>query len=240
MSSFSRTAYLGPQNSVRLSQCFLKSLASSHTSKNIPLPKHLSPSDAFNTRILEEPSVVPSFPINNDVRKTELHSLVPPSTQRAIIDHYLKVIAPEYQLFPIEQGSPLFTQENPLKWLSSNRNDPAAFKLTIVFAISSTLITRDIDSNMASISSRSRDELQKLLIGDAAQQHQPEEARRVCTAVCASALCELVCPTSGQIWDLLGRAASLMEDLQESCRLRHSDLDLGLRNLEYALLKLEM
>lgn len=238
--SFSQTAYLGPQSSARLSQRFLTSTANWHISKGIQLPRHLLPHDVSPMREHEKTSVAPSFPISKDVRKLELHSLIPPSTQRAIIDHYLKVVAPEYTFLVIEQDSPLFIHENPLKWFSLNRDNAVAFTVSIVFAISTSLVTRDIDSNLANISSRCREEVQRASVGDLPFRDQSGEPIWTCTALCALALCELIVPTSGQIWDLLGRAASTMEDLQGACRLRRSDLDPGLRRLEHTLLKLEM
>ncbi|EXJ75646.1 uncharacterized protein A1O5_00153 [Cladophialophora psammophila CBS 110553] len=236
----SDTAYLGPGSSARLVQRFLTTSANWHITNNIQIPRHLLPNGQSHLTGLQEPRVVvPSFPITNELRKVELHSLVPPSTQRAIIEHYLKIVAPEYTLLPVEQETALLIHENPLKWISSNRDHPAASSLTIVFAISTALITRDLDSNLANVSLRNKEDIQKLSLGDAASQAPPIATSWTCAALCALALIELICPTSGQLWDLLGRAASTMQDLQEGCLLRRSDLDADLRRLERALLKLE-
>ncbi|KIW98492.1 uncharacterized protein Z519_00153 [Cladophialophora bantiana CBS 173.52] len=236
----SDTAYLGPGSSARLVQRFLTTTTNWHITNNIQIPRHLLPNGQSHLTGLQALRVVvPSFPINNDLRKVELHSLVPPSTQRVIIEHYLKIVAPEYSLLPVEQETVLLTHENPLKWISSNKNHPAASSLTIVFAISTALITRDLDANLANVSLRSKEDIQKLSLGDAASQGHATATSWTCAALCALALIELICPTSGQLWDLLGRAASTMQDLQEGCLLRRSDLDADLRRLERALLKLE-
>ncbi len=182
---------------------------------------------------------MPSFLVTNDLRKGELHALVPPSTQRAIIEHYLRVVAPQYTLLPVEQESALLTHENPLKWISANKGDAAAFTLSIVLAISTALITRDLDSSLASISLRSREDVLKLSLGDVASQDHVRATMWTCTALCALSLCELICPMSDQLWDYLGRAASTMQDLHQACLLKNSDLDSDLRRLERALLKLE-
>lgn len=235
----SQTAYLGPGASANLIQSFLTRTAKWHISNNIQIPSCLLPDHRSPLSELQESRTASSFPMNTDPKKVELHSLVPPSTQRAMIEHYLKVVAPEFTLLPTAHESTLLIHENPLKWIGSNKGDPAASALIIVFAISAALITRDLDFNLAIVSLRGRDDVLKLALGDGTSQGQPSATRWKCTALCALALCELICPVSGQIWDLLGRAAATMEDLQEGYKFDRRALDSDLRRLDRTMLKLE-
>lgn len=182
---------------------------------------------------------LPSFSITHDQRKLELYSLVPPSTQRSIIEHYLKVVSPEYTLLSTEQESALVAYENPLRWSSSNGNNPDAFAISIVFAISTTLVTRDLDPHLSTISMRCVEDMHEVSQRAVSSGDPIELTRWTCTALCALALCERISPVSGQIWDLLGRAASTMEHLREGYQLRRLSLDGDFRRLERSLLKLE-
>ena len=232
--SRTRTAYLGPRTSVKLVQHLLTNMT-----YNAQLSGHLLPNELFHLAGVQDSRPPPLFIVTSDQRKIELHILVPPSTQRAIIENYLKIVAPEFTLLSTEHEQGLLTHENPLKWISSNKDDPAAYTMTMVFAISAALITRDTDSNLADVALRSRDEVQKFSLSDTLQYHRLAETRRVCAALLALALCEMISPTSGQVWDLLGRAAFTMQDLQEACLQDLRDLDENDRRLERALLKLE-
>ncbi|KAH0840803.1 hypothetical protein FOPE_05806 [Fonsecaea pedrosoi] len=234
-----RIAYLGPGTSARLMQSFLKSTGRGQMSNNLHLGRHLFPNSPFHSTNLDEPRSMTSFLTNIDLRKVELHSLVPPSTQRAIIENYFRTVATEYALLPIEHESDLSTYENPLKWAGSNKDDPVACSLTIIFAISSALITRDVDPILSNISSRFREDVEKLALCDGGCRVQSNTLRWACTALCALSMIELISPSSGQLWDLLGRAASTMEDLQAASPLGQPNLDPELERLERVLLKLE-
>ncbi|KAL2397772.1 hypothetical protein ABEF93_004583 [Exophiala dermatitidis] len=194
---------------------------------------------SFVKRLLTDMTTWHIINVTNDTRKAELHSLLPPSTQRAVIEHYLEVVAPEYTLLPAERQLGLLVHENPLKWTSSHRNDPAAVSLNIVFAIASALVARDRDFRLANVFMRSKEIVQQTVLHDDPDTDTLTAARWSCTALCALALCELICPTSGQLWDLLGRVCSTLEDLREGIRLGHSNMDNDFRRLERVLLKLE-
>lgn len=150
---------------------------------------------------------------------------MPRSTQRAIIEHYLKVVSPEYALLPAERESALLVHENPLKWSSANKDDADALALSIVFAVSSALITRDLDSSLSNLSMRCIEHVHKLSQTVTSAESRTEAIRWTCTFLCALALCELIIPTSGQLWDLLGRATSVIEDLREEYQLAHVNVD---------------
>lgn len=205
-------------------------------SHNAQLPGHPGRDKLVRSLHVQDFRPSLSFPVTSDSRKIELYTLVPPSTQRGIIEHYIEVVATQFTLLSTEHESRLKSMENPLKWVGSNKNDPFTYTLLIVFAISTTLIARDIDPNLASIASRTRFEIQRLSINDHDTNIEKELA---CTILCTLALCEMITPTTGQFWDLLGRAASIMQDWQEASLFPTPDLNEDRRRLERVLLKLE-
>lgn len=235
----SRTAYLGPGSSARLLECTLKSLIQWHTAHNLQIPKRVLPDEPSPLMGISGFRTLQSFPMAYDQRKIELHSLVPLSTQRAIIEYYSKTVSPEYTLISAEQELALLVYENPLKWSSSNKSHPDAFAISIVFAISTALVARDLDPNVSGISLRCLDDMYKVSQEFTSPADPIEVTRWECTALCALALCELINPSSGVLWDLLGRATSILDHLREGYRLRHLSLDDAFRRLERSLIKLE-
>ncbi|KAL2400734.1 hypothetical protein ABEF92_004968 [Exophiala dermatitidis] len=224
--SFSPAIYLGPGNAASFIKRLLTDMTTWHITNGSSLPKRLIPNDLSAFSSFQEPERIPSFPMANDTRKAELHSPLPPSTQRAVIEHYLKVIARSILYF---------------RWSGSSVywNDPAAISLNIVFAIATGLVARDLDFRLANVFTRSKEIVQQTVLHDDPDTDTLTAARWSCTALCALALCELICPTSGQLWDLLGRACSTLEDLREGIRLGHSNMDNDIRRLERVVLKLE-
>lgn len=235
----SPTAYLGPGNLARFLERLLKNAIYWHLASNLPIPKRLLRDESSKSLEPQHLANSSSFHVLLDQRKLELQSLLPPSTQRAIIEHYMKVISMEYPLLTDELESAVATHENPLRWSSANKDHPGALALSIVFAISSTLITRDLDSTLSSISIRCINDVQKIAQKLKSQETRMETIRWTCTALCALALCEAINPTSGQLWDLLGRACSTIEDLREEYQLQNMEVDDAFRRLERSLLKLE-
>ncbi|CZR64477.1 uncharacterized protein PAC_14375 [Phialocephala subalpina] len=238
LQSIENTAYLGPGSSARLLEQILKSAVNWHSTNNAQLPKKLVPDDP--SRLIQQQNLhrPKLFFITYEQRRSELHYLVPRSTQRAIIEHHLKVVSPEYNIFSAEQEWSFLSYENPLKWSSSNTEDPGAFALTVVFAVSTALASRDLDTNLSVVAIRCREEVQKLSQRASSFEDQVEAMRWTCTALCALSLCELINPT-GQLWELLGRAASTLEQFLDYLRLRNSSPGSDFQRLELLLLKLE-
>jgi hypothetical protein len=236
----SRMTYLGPGSSARLLERLMKATMDWHLANDIAIPKRLL-SDETNRTVAAHISRWPqSYQTGDDQRKVDLPSLVPLSTQRAIIEHYLKTVSPEYDLLPGEWQSSLAELDNPLKWSSANRNHPDAFTTSIVFAISTALVSRDLDPSLSSIAMRCREEVVRMSRRDALAGDLLEMKKWMCRALCTLAICELIRPTSGQVWDLLGRAASTIETIHEGYQLRGLGLDESYRGMERSLLKLEM
>ena len=235
----SHTSYLGPGNSARLIERLVNGAVHWHISNNVQIPKQLHSDVPTRTTDIQGLKTMVTFPVVSDHRKLELSSFVPPSTQRAMIEHYLEIISPEFTFLPIEAESTLTLHENPLKWVSSNKGSPGAWAFNIVFAISAALITRDLEPNLSSVSMRCVEDVQKLSQSYLSLADPLENARWVCTAIFALALCELVVPTSGQLWELLGRAVTTLKELREGYKLRDRILDTDFDRLEHSILKLE-
>ncbi|KAK5053051.1 hypothetical protein LTR84_002025 [Exophiala bonariae] len=239
LSSASPTAYLGPGSLPRLLERLLKNAIYWHLASNLPVPKHMLQKEPSRSLDSQSLTSSPSFYVTMDQRKLELQSLVPPSTQRAVLDHYMKVVSVQYPLLTYELESAVMMHENPLRWSSANKDHPGSLALSIMFAISSTLITRDLDPTLSSIALRCVGHVQKIAQGLRSQDTRMETLRWTCTALCALALCEAISPRSGQLWDLLGRACSTIEDLREEYQIQNVELDDPFVRLEHSLLKLE-
>lgn len=239
LSSASPTAYLGPGSLARLLERLLKNAIYWHLASSLPIPNRLLQRESSQSLESQLLTSSPSFHIVTDQRKLELQSLVPPSTQRAILDHYMEVVSVEYPFLSHELESVVMMHENPLRWSSANKDHRGSLTLSMVFAIASTLITRDLDSALSSISLRCITDVQKIAQGVRPQETRMETLRWTCTALCALALCEAINPISGQLWDLLGRACSTIEDLREEYQLQNVQLDDPFVRLERSLLKLE-
>ncbi|KAH8680691.1 hypothetical protein BX600DRAFT_444917 [Xylariales sp. PMI_506] len=239
--SASRMTYLGPGNSAQFLQRLIKVSIDWHMAKGIQIPKRLLPDDPYRKIDTNTSKESQSYHTLDDRGKIDLHNAVPLSTQRAIIKHYLKTVPPEYNLLPSEWQSSLQLLENPLKWSSANKDEPDAYSITIIFAISTALICRDLDSNLSSVANRCREELVRTITREDAPAGDMLEFKKwMCRGLCALALCELIRPISGQLWDLLGRALSTMKVLYEGYQLRGLSLDRSYRQLERQLFKLDM
>ncbi|EXJ92791.1 hypothetical protein A1O3_01344 [Capronia epimyces CBS 606.96] len=235
----SRTVYLGPGSMARLLERVLKRMVHWCLENNVPMPDRLLPDQSSWSIQAEHSTTVKSFVITHDPRKLELQSLVPASTQRALIDHYFKTVSSEYTFLPSELEPPLLVHENPLRWYSANKDEPGGFAMSIVFAISSTLVTRDVDSNLSIISTRCLEEVRMVAQRTQSLGDPIESTRWTCTALGALALCELINPLFGQLWDLLGKALSTLDDLRQEYELIHREMDDDFRRLERSLLKME-
>ncbi|KIH87798.1 hypothetical protein SPBR_04571 [Sporothrix brasiliensis 5110] len=71
--------------------------------------------------------------------------------------------------------------------------------------------------------------------------HSLERTRWTATALATLALCDMIQPTSGQLWDLLGTAISVLADLREGYHLRHRapEDDADFVRLERTMLRME-
>ncbi|CAK7199578.1 hypothetical protein SEUCBS139899_002259 [Sporothrix eucalyptigena] len=215
------------------------------------------------------PSAPPPLIILHDPRKeAELHTLVPLATQRALLEHYSTVLgasSPCYDsLLPAEQEAALLQRagsgcENPLKWASSHRGTAGAYATTVVFAVAAALAARDLKTagdsgRMAALALRFRDEVQAIVdveakppddttgnMSDNANLSGLERTRWTATALATLALCEMVQPTAGQLWELLGAAISVLADLREGYVLQRGapDTDADFVRLERTLLRME-
>ncbi|CAK7209917.1 hypothetical protein SBRCBS47491_000606 [Sporothrix bragantina] len=172
-------------------------------------------------------------------------------------------------LLPAEQEAALLQRagtgcENPLKWASAsaNRGTAGAYATTVMFAVATALAARDLTTagrggsggRMAALSLRFRDDVQAIV---AAEGKAPategtegregealgslERTRWTVTALATLALLEMIQPTAGQLWTLLGAAISVVGDLREGFVLRHwsPESDVDFVRLERTILRME-
>lgn len=156
-----------------------------------------------------------------------------------MIEHYMKVVSQEYPLLHLDGDSAMLTHENPLRWSAAKKDSPDALEINVVFAISSALITRDLDPTMSNFSSRCIEDLQRFVTKPEHHQGSLDTTWSSCTALCGLALCDMIRPSSGQLWDLLGRAWTMLEDLRDQYQSSGTAVDQAFQNLEHTLLKME-
>jgi hypothetical protein len=175
---------------------------------------------------------LPSFPIHVDYKKTDLYTSIPPSTQRSLVAHFLRVVQSEYHLLSQAQEAELVECEVPLK------SEMRSLELSGVFAISTALVSRDIDTKFAVVAPAFRDSFLRIInnLPLISTDSIKGELHRV-LAACFLAVLELIHPLSGELWELMGRTIATME------RIRSHGLSqelIGLfQRLEVVLLKLE-
>lgn len=172
-------------------------------------------------------------------------------------------------LLPAEQEAALLQRagsgsDNPLKWASAHRGTAGAYATTVVFAVATALAARDLKvggdgdgGRMAALAVRFRDEVQALVGVEAMKGWQAlqdsntsntsspltslERTRWTATALATLVLCEMIQPVTGQMWDLLGAAISVLNDLREGYALRHRapETDADFVRLERTVLRVE-
>lgn len=234
-----QTSYLGPRTSASLVRNLLRSAINWHTARNIDLPPRIAAIDTLN--LSERPLVnnTAPFALNPDQRKAELYTIIPPSTQRALVEHYMKVVSDQYPILPAEVETELAALENPLKWASSNKVSRTAQASTIVLAISAALVTRDLDPSLSGIAVRLEQDLERMSEGDGPLGDSIETPVWMVTALFAMAILEAVSPSSRHLWDRLGIAVSAMTNLRQNQNLASTYDHVWLDRLERSILKLE-
>lgn len=233
--------YLGQGCTARLIEHLLDFLTRCHLRQGLELPAALQDDapDLGPANALPKYSPASTVLSVNRQRKTELSSLLPPATQRAVIEHYVCVVSPQYAIFSPEHEHSLLAHEKPLKWSPSDENDSSACMLICIFAVSTALISRDLDPDMAEVSAQCRQEVYRISRGLSTHADAVEDARRICTACAVSAMCELVRPLSDQVWELSGMALLALERLRDTYQIRNLPIDLPFKRLERSILKLE-
>jgi hypothetical protein len=180
--------------------------------------------------------VSPSFPTIINHRKIDLSSAIPPSTQRALIEHYTKVIQRDYPLLSREQESRLLGYENPLRWSMVNGHHPDSQSLTAVFAVATALVSRDLEPSLATASFVCRESLRNLSEQLSLTQNSITTTKHLVTTLCFLTLCELVNPVSGEAWELSGRALVSMEHLRSEYQAASIAFDDEFNRLEHSLM----
>ncbi|KAH8646260.1 hypothetical protein BX600DRAFT_158322, partial [Xylariales sp. PMI_506] len=238
-SSPSRTVYLGPGSAACLLARIIKASLRLHLEKDWPIPKRLLPNQTYRVEGLQELGSASSFVVLHDQRKEELYSILPPSTQRALIKHYINVVSPEYPFLPTGEETTLLTLENPVKKAIPSKNDRANYMINIVFAISAALVARDLEPRLSGAAMRFREDMGILCRNISIPGNRLEENKWTCRALCTLVILDIINPVTGNVWELLGTAMSSLQELREGYQVAYSSLDADFWGIEYSILKLE-
>lgn len=235
----SQTSYLGTRTSASLVRNLLCSAINRHAARNIDLPPRVAAIDTLNLSEGGYVNHTAPFALNPDQRKAELYTVIPPSTQRALIEHYMGAVSAQYPILPIDVETELPALENPLKWASSNKATRMAQGTTVVLAISAVLVARDIDPALSGIAVRLEQDLDSMSEGDGSLGDSVESPIWMVTALFALAIIETVSTSSRRLWERLGLAVSAMADLRQKQNLGSVYDRVWLDRLDCSMLKLE-
>lgn len=193
-----------------------------------------------SSEVLEHQSNLSLFPLYIDYKKTDFCSWIPPSTQRGLVTYFIKTVQAVFPLLTPRQEAELVEHEAPLK--ATQIQTPKSLSLIGIFAISTALVARDVDSKLAGIACAFRDSLLRLSQeGILNFTYSMEAAMNHVQSICFLAVLELVQPVSGDVWELAGRGITKMEQLRKhftSLTISHRYSE-DFRRLELLLLKLE-
>lgn len=232
------TMYLGPGSSARLIQHLLKSAVEWHlTHKSPEFEVTVKPLlSSFSSLDALRPS---KTLVILDYKMIELSSIVTPSTQRALVEHYFNVVQAEYPLLSPDQEIFFLEKENPLRWCAANPSHTDSMPFIAVLAISSALFARDFDSKLTTISVACKEYFRVSSTLDDTRQTIQTRHRSIMKG-CFSTICEMVAPTAeGVTWYILGRALASMAELRDEYRAQLIAQDPEFHRLEYCLLKLD-
>lgn len=227
-----RTAFVGSGSSARLMGSLMKQtlrrLAQNRDS--LPLPSVLG-------TVTEDIIQTPMLSLSIDHRKLDFSSSIPPSTQRSLICHYLKVVQFQYPLLSPEQEANFIEQEIPLLYSRRKGEHIDQLAITAVLAISSALVARDIDFHFSGVALFYRELLRKIAEETISRESQTAPSLGTVVALCFLTIDELIYPTIDQAWELVGRALASMEQNQNNCAF--PELDGEYRRLKLCLIRLE-
>lgn len=242
ISTIPETLFLGSGSAAYLVQHILKEAAKTselHSSQISSLLRSLdisSPSSQWPTLNRN------TFETVIAQQKMEPLSCVTPSTQRALFEHYFRVIQPEFPLIPPEQEHRFSRHENPLRWYLANNDNHDAFAMSAVFAISAAFIARDSNPELQLVASSCKDALWKStqhVLSNLELHRSFYRLKQIATAFIFLSVLELVHPSTGQIWELVGSAKALLETVRAEHPATVVDLDEEFHRLEFLLTKLE-
>ncbi len=236
----SATTYLGPGNSAAVVKRLLTEIGSKHITSNSKTSEEAVAQFLSVAASEHDRKDSPSFPLYDDHRDLDLPAMIPPTTQNCLIEHYLTVVQPIFPLLSQRRQKSIIRHENPLQWSMENFGRPDANIIIAVLAISTSLVARDIDAKLLNVSDLTRSLLQRLEHGFVlADEMSIEASKQKITILCFQAIYEFVNPTSGQVWDIVGRALASLEQLRLNYHSGSTSLDDDYRRLELSFLILE-
>jgi len=240
-SAISDVVFLGPGSSAHLVESILKGAAKASEVHSSQISSSLRVLDESFTSSWSAPAhgAFQTVIIN---QKLEPWLSVPPSTQRALFEHYSKVIQHDYAVLSPEQAEAFFRHENPLRWCLTNSDHHEAFAMIAVFAISTSLVARDLNPELQLVSFACRDALWKTTqqaVASLDMHRSFYKLKQIIAAFIFLSILEMIHPSTGQIWELVGSGLALMETVRAEHPPTVVDLDEEFHRLEFLLLKIE-
>jgi hypothetical protein len=238
-SAASTIVHIGPGSSARLMELLIKgTLEWVKINKPLTSTYTLSPLLSFSTAIDGDSGH--SFSLFLNEREYESVLAVPPSTQRLLVEHYLKVVQSKYPLLSRDQESLFLQLENPMKWIVAHPLNANSLALTAIFAISMALVARDLDPNLSGSATSFRQSLNLLAKeSETSLNNSIDGLKRNTTILCFSAILELVNPKRCNIWETVGRAMNNIQQLRADLHAESLIIGDDFRGLELSLLKIE-
>lgn len=151
-------SYVGPASTASLLRTLLKGASDWHMRfKPETFDQTTKPLlQAASGRKNQQSSLL-SFPTKIHQQNLDVASIVPPTTQKALLNHYLKVVQPQYPLLSPAQELAILEHENALRWASSASNHADNLITAAVLAISCLLVARDLDPSLSVVSIMCKD-----------------------------------------------------------------------------------
>ncbi|KAK8164121.1 hypothetical protein IWX90DRAFT_249915 [Phyllosticta citrichinensis] len=193
---------------------------------------------AAKAREVEDDTSLAFPPLKINFSKLDTQSLQQPHLQRALIEYYAKVVQSSFALLSSTQINNLLRYEHPLRQCTASERLPVYG----IFAISSTLVARDLDSDQSITASMWTDRFQSYIAGHDSS-HTPGEARMKQTifALCFLALLDLVSPVSskGSVWEVVGAASRSYVKLLDDLSVSSPEMDEEFERLGHCIYLLE-
>ncbi|KAK7523030.1 uncharacterized protein IWZ02DRAFT_260707 [Phyllosticta citriasiana] len=174
---------------------------------------------AAKAREVEDDTSLAFPPLRINFSKLDTQSLQQPHLQRALIEYYAKVFQSSYALLSTSQINNLLRYEHPLRQCTASERLP----IYGIFAISSTLVARDLDNDQSITASMWTERFHSYIAGHDSS-NTPGEVRmkQTIVALCFLALLDFVSPVNSKesVWEVVGAASrsyvKLLDDLSAS------------------------
>ncbi|KAK7632574.1 hypothetical protein IWX48DRAFT_638572 [Phyllosticta citricarpa] len=174
---------------------------------------------AAKAREVEDDTSLAFPPLRVNFSKLDTQSLQQPHLQRALIEYYAKVFQSSYALLSTSQINNLLRYEHPLRQCTASERLP----IYGIFAISSTLVARDLDNDQSITASMWTERFHSYIAGHDSS-NTPGEVRmkQTIVALCFLALLDFVSPVNskGSVWEVVRHFSSVAVGVKETAAPR--------------------